>query len=341
MPSAPQSAVLGLLAGSAARVGVADLAERLAVVEGWLADELAQVEEALAGVLGGGRALERGAHHLLDRAGKRWRPLCLLLASRCAEVKRPQDARSLAVAVELIHTATLLHDDVIDEGTERRGVVTARLRFGNAVSVLAGDWLLVEALARVQAVRGGELLPALLDVLRQMAAAESLQLAHRQGRGPDVETYLRIVDGKTAGLFAWALEAGAVVCDAAPPVVAAMRDYGQALGRAFQLVDDVLDIDGDTAVTGKDTGRDLREGQANHVLVLVEPRDPALVARIRADATGDEWRPALATTGAVEETYAEAARYAARASALLEAVPSGPVRAALAALAQGAVTRKA
>src|SRR5262249_53591947 len=157
----------------------------------------------------------------------------------------------LAVVAELIHLATLLHDDVIDDGQERRGLPTSRRLWGNAVSVLAGDLLLTHALERTSGVGDREVLADLFRTLRTLVDGEVVQLRGRTRVDVTEATYFRIVRDKTASLFAWAARAGARVAGAPPRVVEALGDFGVHLGVAFQLVDDALDYAGDSAATGK------------------------------------------------------------------------------------------
>jgi geranylgeranyl pyrophosphate synthase len=192
--------------------------------------------------------------------------------------------RELAVACELVHAATLLHDDVIDQGQERRGAQTARVLFGNPASVLGGDHLLVDALRRVRLCGQDRLLGRLFEVIGEMIAAEAVQLERRGHFAPDRAVYDRVVHGKTAVLFGWAMEAGAEVGGDDPAIGQALARAGTALGLAFQLVDDALDLEGDAAVTGKDSLLDLREGKLTWPLIVACEQDPGLVEELRAVA---------------------------------------------------------
>src|SRR5213076_2069185 len=169
--------------------------------------DLAACEAGLALVARGTDVVSRSVGHLLDLDGKRLRPLCVALGAR-AGAGFTGPARELAVAVELVHTATLLHDDVVDLGEKRRGADTARAVYGNAASIFAGDWLLIEALRRVRhaGVRG--LLDRLLDVIEEMIIAESVQLEGRRRADLGRAAWMRVAEGKTASLFRWAMLAG-------------------------------------------------------------------------------------------------------------------------------------
>src|SRR5690606_25678383 len=184
--------------------------------------------------------------------------------------------RDLAVACELVHAATLLHDDVIDEGTERRGAPAARVIYGNSASVLAGDALFTEALRLVGRAGVPGLLDELLTVIAEMVDAEALQLERRGRLDLSREAYLRVIRGKTATLFRWALRAGGGAAGLGAGQVDALGEAGASLGLAFQLTDDLLDLDGDPAVTGKDALADLRQGKVTWPVILACEREPDL-----------------------------------------------------------------
>ncbi len=230
----------------------------------------------------------QAATHLVAGGGKRVRPLATLLACACFGDITPA-AEQLATAAELIHAATLLHDDVIDDGSERRGMPTARRIFGNAVSVLAGDLLLVHALEQVSKTGQREALSSLFVTLRTLVDGEIVQLRGRTTLDPTEETYLRIVKDKTASLFVWALTAGARAGGAAPSDIEKFAEFGAHLGVAFQLVDDVIDYASPPEVSGKKLCADLLEGKLTLPLILAMREEPELVAwvsRLRAGDTG-------------------------------------------------------
>jgi octaprenyl-diphosphate synthase len=319
------------------------MAASLGGIGATLGEDLCAVETILQSVAAGDGELERCARHLVRLPGKRLRPLCLLLASRIGPGPAP-DATSLAAAVEIIHCATLLHDDVVDEGNERRGAPAARVVHGNAVAVLAGDWLLVDALQRIEAACDGALLSSALEMLRAMATAESLQLALREERGPDRAAYVRIANGKTGALFAWALRAGAVASGAPRAHVEALARYGSLLGLAFQIIDDVLDLEGHAI--GKDLLQDALHGQASYPLALARERQP--LGEPPAVATGepenaDAWRARLIAwvegCGALATARRDAADLAEAAVDAIASLPGGPARRALATIASHASSR--
>jgi octaprenyl-diphosphate synthase len=215
--------------------------------------------------------------------------------------------------------------------------------YGNAASIFAGDWLLVDALRRVRRARVPGTLDRLLEVIDEMIFAESVQLERRGKLDADRDAWLKIVEGKTAALFRWAMWAGGRAGGLDENACAALERFGLHLGVAFQAVDDLLDLAGDPAATGKSLGVDLREGKMTHPLVValeVEPGLAPLVAAIaRGEADGDELGGALERTGALDATRALARNRAAEALTALGQLPRGRARDALATVAQAAVER--
>ncbi|MBX7193779.1 MAG: polyprenyl synthetase family protein, partial [Sandaracinaceae bacterium] len=251
-------------------------------------------------------------------------------------------ARELAVAVELVLGATLLHDDVVDLGDARRGRPTTRALYGNSASIFAGDWLLVEALRRVRRVAPA-LLGTLLDAIEDMIFAESLQLENRGKLVLDEAVWRRVAEGKTASLFAWAMTAGAHAGKLREDEIEALRRFGVLLGTAFQTVDDVLDFDGDPSSTGKTLFADLREGKTTYPLILAARRDATLAARLGQGvddgAFAREVLEALRRTGALDEARAYARDQADRARAMLSIVRPGAARDALTTVLDTTVSR--
>jgi octaprenyl-diphosphate synthase len=177
---------------------------------------------------------------------------------------------------------------VVDVGDLRRGSPAARVIYGNAASIFGGDWLLIDALCRIQAGGHPEVLSRMLSVVKEMVVAESLQLARRgKVRGSRSE-YFRILEGKTASLFRWAMFAGAHAGGVDPAAAAALEAYGQKLGVAFQLVDDLLDVAGDPAATGKALLTDLREGKMTYPLILAMEREPDLVPALERASQAED-----------------------------------------------------
>lgn len=328
--------------------GVVGAAADLGSIWRWLANDLRDLEAALGDVGGGeGDLAWRSARYLLARPGKRIRPVCLALAARLGGRGFDAGVRDAAVSCELVHAATLLHDDVVDEGDLRRGAPAARRVYGNSASVLGGDHLLVDALLRVEgaipALRFG-----LLSTMAAMVRAEALQLEHRRHYDPDRAAYMAIARGKTASLFRWAMEAGGALGGLDDAACAALGGFGDGLGVAFQLVDDALDLTGDPATTGKSACSDLREGKLTWPLIIAGERDGEVAARLQYAAATDAEVPAevaaelvrqVLATGAVAETLLEARRHAESAKSRLLSLPAGRARDALFAIVEAAVAR--
>lgn len=355
------STVLEPLARVSEQHGSNELALRLLELRTWLASDLQELEQALAIMDGAGSAgiirdlpgmrVRGAAEHLLSLAGKRIRPLCVLLAARLGGREFDKSLRDVAVACELVHAATLLHDDVIDYSSERRGAPAARVLYGNAASILAGDHLLVEALRLVQrhSQQSDHLLAGLLDVIAQMVASEALQLERRGRFDPDREIYLNVIRGKTAALFAWGLAAGGALAGLDGQSVEALTQVGVDLGMAFQLVDDVLDLTGDAETIGKETFVDLREGKLTWPVIVASERDASLRDELAAMASlsGAEVDTAAARqlvvrlkdTGALAATRAFALKKAEDACGRLHTLPSGQARDALMLVVESAVHR--
>ena len=326
--------------------GLGGLAARLRALGEGVAGDMSATEAALAALPRGAGLVARSATHLLDLGGKRLRPLCVALAAR---VGRGFDAaaRELAVAVELTHTATLLHDDVVDLGVMRRNVATARVVYGNAASIFAGDWLLVEALRRVRRSEVPGALDRLLAVIEEMIFAESLQLESRGRLAAGRAEWLAVVEGKTAALFRWAMWAGGRAGGLGERECAALEAYGRHLGVAFQVIDDVLDFAGDPAVTGKALLADLGEGKLTYPLIVALERQPSLakvltevLAAGEADAAaGAEVVAVLRATGAIEAARTLAEDSAREAVGCLGVLPAGRARGDLETIAVATVNR--
>lgn len=196
--------------------------------------------------------------HLVEAGGKRLRPMLTLAAARMCGYGGPYHVH-LAATVEFIHTATLLHDDVVDESAQRRGRPTANLLWDNQSSVLVGDYLFARSFQLMTEPGSMPVMRILSNAAATIAEGEVLQLTAAQNLATDEAVYLQVVRGKTAALFSAATEVGGVIADAPKDHVQALFDYGDALGIAFQIVDDLLDYRGDTGATGKNVGDDFRE----------------------------------------------------------------------------------
>ena len=214
------------------------------------------------------------AQYIIGAGGKRVRPLLVLLFSSALGFSG-RERFELAATVEFIHTATLLHDDVVDESALRRGRQTANVRFGNAASVLVGDFVYSRAFQMMVSVNRMRVLEVLADATNVIAEGEVLQLMNMHDPDLHVDDYLRVIRFKTAKLFEASARLGAVLAESPPDVEEACAAYGRSLGTAFQLVDDLLDYEGATAQLGKNVGDDLREGKPTLPLLLAMERASA------------------------------------------------------------------
>ncbi|HEY8616447.1 polyprenyl synthetase family protein [Phenylobacterium sp.] len=288
------------------------------------------------------------ADHLIAGSAKRLRPLLTVAAARLAGA-RDDACLKLAAAVEFIHTATLLHDDVVDSSELRRGRVAAHLIWGAPSSVLVGDFLFARAFELMVGAGSMPALEILARASRVIAEGEVLQLTRAHDMDLSQEVYLQIIGAKTAELFAAAAEVGAVSAGASPERCRALRRYGQDLGLAFQLVDDALDYSGDAGAMGKNAGDDFREGKATLPLLLAMARTPnerefwvrTVDRRDQTDADFERARELMRQTGALDDTLALAAQYASSAKAALDGFGGNSWRPALADLADFAVARRA
>jgi octaprenyl-diphosphate synthase len=289
------------------------------------------------------------ADHIIEAGGKRLRPLLTVVAARLAG-GRDDTALKLAAAVEFIHTATLLHDDVVDGSDLRRGKVAAHLIWGAPSSVLVGDFLFARAFELMVETGSMRAMDILARAARVIAEGEVLQLSRAHDVNLSQETYLEIISAKTAELFAAAAEAGAVAAGGAAAQSAALRSYGFNLGLAFQLADDALDYGGATETLGKNAGDDFREGKATLPLLLAIARTGSKEREFwdrvigRQDQTEGDFRRArelIVGAGALDAALDLAGDYADRAKAALDLFPASALRDGLEALADFAVTRRA
>jgi octaprenyl-diphosphate synthase len=289
------------------------------------------------------------ADHLIAGSAKRLRPLLTIAAARLCGA-RDDACLKLAAAVEFIHTATLLHDDVVDSSQLRRGRVAAHLIWGAPASVLVGDFLFARAFELMVGAGSMSALEILARASRVISEGEVLQLTRSHDLDLSQEIYIEIIKAKTAELFAAAAEAGAVSADASPERCRALRRFGQDLGLAFQLIDDALDYSGDAETLGKNPGDDFREGKVTLPLLIAMQRTAAserdfwvrtIDRREQQDGDFDRARALMAETGALEETLAMAHRYAETAKAAIDDTASNTWRPALQDLADFAVMRRA
>jgi octaprenyl-diphosphate synthase len=275
------------------------------------------------------------AHYIISAGGKRIRPmLVLLFSSALGFVGR--ERFELAATVEFIHTATLLHDDVVDESALRRGRQTANALFGNAASVLVGDFVYSRAFQMMVSVNRMRVLEVLADATNVIAEGEVLQLMNMHDPDISVEDYLRVIRFKTAKLFEASARIGAVLAEAQLDVEESCAGYGRSLGTAFQLIDDLLDYEGATAQLGKNVGDDLREGKPTLPLLLAMERGSASERDMIRHAIehGEVVRlPEIVEivrhTGAIAATREAARAEADKAARLLDVLPPSSYKEAL------------
>jgi len=286
------------------------------------------------------------AEHIVSGGGKRLRPALHLMASAAAGY-RGEARFELAAVIEFIHTATLLHDDVVDESTLRRGRETANAAFGNAASVLVGDFLYSRAFQMMVAVDNMRVMEVMAEATNTIAEGEVLQLLNVHDPQVDEARYLEVIHRKTAKLFEAAARLAGVMAGLAPEVEAGLAGYGTHLGTAFQLVDDVLDYSGDAAAIGKNIGDDLAEGKPTLPLIYAMRTGTAAQAALIRGAIVNGGRDEFAeVVAAIDATGALAyARKAARceadaAQASIGCLPDSAAKATLLRLADYAVVRE-
>ena len=318
----------------------------LPAIQRLAADDMNAVDALIRARLASDVALvNQVGEYIVGAGGKRLRPMLLLLAARALGHRGP-DAHQLAAVIEFIHTATLLHDDVVDESDQRRGRRTANAVFGNAASVLVGDFLYSRSFQLMVELERVEVMRILADTTNAIAEGEVLQLLHVRNPDTDEAAYLRVIERKTAVLFAAATRLGALLAGADDPIQQRLHDYGLHLGYAFQVADDMLDYAADADALGKDLGDDLAEGKATLPLIrAMQASDEATRARLRAivgqgDVGAlDEVRAAIAATGALDYSRARALEHARAAEAALDGLPGNAAVDALRGLARYAVDR--
>jgi len=302
-----------------------------AVIRRRLASEVAMIDQI--------------SHYIINAGGKRIRPRLVLLFSEALGFAGPE-RYELAAIVEFIHTATLLHDDVVDESALRRGRATVNAVFGNAASVLVGDFLYSRAFQMMVSVNSMRVLDVLADATNVIAEGEVLQLMNMHDPNLAVHDYLRVIRFKTAKLFEASARLGAVLGGADPTLEASCAGYGRALGTAFQLIDDLLDYEGKSEELGKNVGNDLREGKPTLPLLLAMERgnsdERALIRHAIEHGEVQGLPDILAVvrrTGALEATREAARHEAEQAVLLLAALPESRAKQALIELSTRAIHR--
>lgn len=285
--------------------------------------------------------------HLVEAGGKRLRPMLTLAAARLCGYQGPYHIH-LATTVEFIHTATLLHDDVVDESAQRRGRPTANLLWDNQSSVLVGDYLFARSFQLMTEPGSMRVMKILSNAAATIAEGEVLQLTAAQNLKTDESVYLQVVRGKTAALFSAATEVGGVIADAPEATVKALFDYGDALGIAFQIVDDLLDYQGDSAATGKNIGDDFRERKLTLPVIKAVARadteERAFWVRTiergkQEDGDLDHALALLNKHGTLAATQADALEWAAKAKAALAPLPQHDIKDMLTDIADYVVAR--
>lgn len=285
------------------------------------------------------------AEYIISAGGKRIRPILVLLIAN-AYGYQGKHHHELAAIVEFIHTATLLHDDVVDESSLRRGRQTANALFGNAASVLVGDFLYSRAFQMMVSINSMRVMQIMADATNVIAEGEVLQLLNMHDPDVTEERYLQVIRSKTAKLFEAAAEVGALIAGANDEQISAAGEYGRSIGTAFQLIDDVLDYSGNAEDIGKNVGDDLREGKPTLPLIyLMKNGTDADKELVRScieqgdESQFDRILSAITSSGALDYTRQEAIQAAERAAAAVATLPASPYKEALLTLSQFAVHR--
>lgn len=302
-------------------------------------DDLLQVEEEFARqVQSSVYIIHEIGRYLVDGGGKRIRPALLLLAARMFGRSGSRDVIRMASVIEFLHTATLIHDDIIDDAELRRGRPSVNAYWGNETTVLMGDWLYMVAFETSLEERNFKMLDMLTRATRKMVEGELIELMHVGNLDLAEAIYFDIIRRKTAYLFCASVEIGGLLGGATPEELRALHDYGMNLGTAFQLVDDVLDFASSEDALGKPAGNDLKEGKLTLPLIyLMERGDPALREMIATVIRDRDYthvaRPqvldALISLGALERAREEARAYGAAASDSLDPLSDSPYKVAL------------
>jgi octaprenyl-diphosphate synthase len=296
-----------------------------------ITQDMREVDQVIARRLDSGVPLiGQVAHYLIEAGGKRLRPALLLLT--CGALGyRGEQRFNLAAVVEFIHTATLLHDDVVDDSALRRGHATANETFGNPASVLVGDFLYSRAFQMMVNAQNMRVMQVLADATNIIAEGEVLQLMNMHNAALDEAGYLQVIRSKTAKLFEASAQVGAILSGSSPDLEQVCAEYGQALGTAFQVIDDVLDYTGEAAVMGKNLGDDLREGKTTLPLIAAMQRGSSVQRELIRTAieTGgvamlDQVVEIVKNTGALDVARRAATQEAQRAISAARQLPPGP-----------------
>ena len=324
------------------QVNLSSLPNPLAII----AHDMCEVDLVIARKLDSGVPLVgQVSRYIIAAGGKRLRPALLLLSASALGCHTPERF-NLAAVVEFIHTATLLHDDVVDESIMRRGNATANETFGNPASVLVGDFLYSRAFQMMVDVQNMRIMQVLADATNIIAEGEVMQLMNMHNAALDEASYLQVIRSKTAKLFEASARVGAILADASPEMESACAEYGQALGTAFQVIDDVLDYAGAAETMGKNLGDDLREGKATLPLISAMQRGTLVQRQLIKTAieTGgmamlDQVVEIVNATGALDVSREAAAQEARRAMSAAKRLPANAHSACLIELAEQLLRR--
>lgn len=286
-------------------------------------------------------------YYIISGGGKRIRPMIAVLAARALNYSGKQHV-TVAALIEFIHTATLLHDDVVDESDMRRGKATANAAFGNAASVLVGDFIYTRAFQMMTSLGSLRVLALMSEAVNVIAEGEVLQLMNCNDPDITEESYMRVIYSKTARLFEAAAQSSAILADASPEQERALQDYGRYIGTAFQLIDDLLDYSADGQTLGKNVGDDLSEGKPTlpllHAMRNGTAEQAAMIREAIEQGNGrhllDPVLETMRQCGSLEWTRESAEREADKAIASLAVLPESPWRSALEALAHMSVQRE-
>ncbi|EOU2463057.1 octaprenyl diphosphate synthase [Vibrio navarrensis] len=316
-------------------------------IQALTADDMAKVNETIQAQLNSDVSLiNQLGFYIISGGGKRLRPLLAVLSARALGYQG--DSHTTAAAfIEFIHTATLLHDDVVDESDMRRGKATANAAFGNAASVLVGDFIYTRSFQMMTELGSMKILKLMSDAVNVIAEGEVLQLMNCNDPETTEESYMQVIYSKTARLFEAATQIGAILTDAPADVETALQNYGKYLGTAFQLIDDVMDYTSDGEEMGKNVGDDLAEGKPTlpllHAMRHTSEENAAMIREAIEKANGmerlDEIMAVMYQAGSLAYTEAKAVEEADKAIAELEILPESEYKQALIALAHMAVNR--
>lgn len=308
-------------------------------------EDLVRVEQKLSRAVEAEELLlRRLLSFVLPGSGKRLRPALALLCGRVAEYD-PEPLISFSASLEMLHTATLVHDDIVDEARTRRGEPTLNVQVSNSIAVLVGDYMFAQSAAHVAETGHLQVIKDFARAAMALIGGQIDEAWSDGGIGLTKEQYLRRIGSKTASLFALAAEGGAKLSHATADLAAALGEYGYKLGLAFQIVDDILDVVGEERSLGKPVGSDIRQGTVTLPAILVRDQLPESIFREaflgdgHRDESVEHLLGVIRTGGGVDRAYSEADRLAAEACACLDALPPGRTRDALLDLARFVVRR--